>query len=526
MISIAHLIKDRAASDPTNNVLTFEHDGVDETRNYDQLWRNGQSLARGLLKKGVRQGDRIGLLLQNHPEFVEIMIANAIVGTVLVPLDPRMRDEKLAYMLRDANCVGVLAGEYAMGELAKATASLPALKWIVHVSEGSLENPIVPALPISALMSDGDILPIAITDPAMPMQIMYTSGTTGDPKGIVVSHARFVAAGGYGETMFSYRTGDRPYTGLSLTHGNAQFVTLAPSLFMGLRAVISRKFTKSRLWETIRRHGCTSFSLLGGMVTAIYSEPQHDDDADNPVRHVVSAGMPAAIWEDFRARFNLGIIEFYGAMEGGLLLNPLDAGPKGSCGKPPASFKIRIVGEDGTDVPDGSPGELWFANADGTPMSVNYIGNPEASAQKTHLGWLKTGDIVTQDADGWIYYQYRIGGGIRHNGDFINPAAVEKIIAESPAVSDVFVWGIPSSSGAPGEKDLVAAVVSNTDDLDIQQLFKWCRDKLEANMVPAYFQQVSAIPKTASEKPQERILQKLFADEQEHVSIEQGRDPI
>src|SRR5664279_2862748 len=136
---------------------------------------------------------------------------------------------------------------------------------------------------------------------------MYTSGTTADPKGVMIRHGRFVLSGRMGEQVFRYRHGDRPYTGLSLTHGNAQFVTMSPSLRMGLRAVFSRRFTKSRLWTVMRHYGCTTFSLLGGMATAIYSEPARPDDADNPVRFVVSAGMPKVIWEEFERRFGLEI---------------------------------------------------------------------------------------------------------------------------------------------------------------------------------------------------------------------------
>lgn len=519
--TIGHLIRARADELPNLDVLTFEHEGEQETRTYAELWRAGQALARGLKSRGIAKGDRIGLLLQNHPEFVELMVATSIVGCELVPLDPRMRGEKLSYMLRDAECVGVVAGDYAADNLAAVLSSLPALKWVAFVGDLPSPTPSIDTIVIGDLAIEGAELPLAIDSATAPMQIMYTSGTTGDPKGIVVTHGRFIAASGYGESMFGYNAGDRPYTGLSLTHGNAQYVTLAPSLGMGLRAVFSRRFTKSRLWEIIRRNGCTTFSLLGGMATAIYSEPERADDRDNPVRHVISAGMPTAIWETFRSRFGLDIIEFYGAMEGGLLLNPANAGPPGSCGKAPPSLQVRIVDEDGVDVADGEPGELWFGNADGSPMSVAYIGLPEASARKTEGGWLRTGDVVMRDTEGWIYFQFRSGGGIRHNGEFVNPAIVEKVIAEHPTVSDVFVWGVTAASGAPGEKDVVAAIVpADPASFDAQLLFGWCRERLDSGMVPSFIQQLDAIPKTASEKPQERFLAEAFEKDSSSVHTE------
>lgn len=520
-LSIAHLVQDKARSAPEFDVLTFENNGDQETRSYSQIWANSQQLARGLKNYGFKLGDHIGILLQNHPEFVEVMVASAILGLVFVPLDPRIRGEKLSFMLSNAKCRSVICGDYALEDVWAVRNSLPDIDYIFVVGKSSLaeqnrDNNVIPLMSLynfnsSSANTSCEVLPISVTRSDQPMQVMYTSGTTGDPKGIVVPHGRFVAATEFGESMFNYRAGDRPYTGLSLTHGNAQFVTLAPSLAMELGAVISRKFTKSRLWDIIRRYQCTSFSMLGGMATAIYSEPRCESDFDNPVRHVVSAGMSADIWEDFCHRFNVEVIEFYGAMEGGLLLNPMGVGPIGSCGKPPPMFNIRIVNENYEDVPVGQEGELLFGLADGTPINVEYLGLPEASAKKTKDGWLCSGDVVSMDDHGWIYYRYRLGGGLRHNGDFINPLAIEKVLAESPLVRDVFVWGVPSASGSPGEKDVVATVVlENQNEKKYHELFFWCRSKLEANMVPSYIQIVSEIPKTASEKPQERFLREAF----------------
>ena len=128
-----------------------------------------------------------------------------------------------------------------------------------------------------------------------PYQIIFSSGTTGDPKGIVGNHRR-IGATAFVAQLFGYQPDERPYTGLSFSHNNAQTTALIPALKFGYRAVISRRFTKSKLWDVCRRYGCTSFSVLGGMATALFAEPPRANDADNPVRMVISGGMPAAIW--------------------------------------------------------------------------------------------------------------------------------------------------------------------------------------------------------------------------------------
>jgi len=131
------------------------------------------------------------------------------------------------------------------------------------------------------------------------------------------------------------------------------------------------------------------------------------------------------------------------------------------------------------------------------------------------------GDIVRQDENGWLFFEFRKGGGIRHNGDFVNVAFVEKVIAECPGVDDVYVYGIPAASGAPGEKDVVAAVVpKHGTALDPQSIFRACRKKLEPNFVPSYIQVLDQIPKTASEKPQDRFLIEAFQSDKTRVYVE------
>ncbi|HUI26101.1 MAG TPA: AMP-binding protein, partial [Candidatus Kryptonia bacterium] len=332
----------------------------------------------------------------------------------------------------------------------------------------------------------------------------------GDPKGVVFPNVRFGLFGMLAG-LLGYRADDRPYTGLSLTHGNAQAVTLGPSLNMGLRAVFSRRFTKSRLWDICRRYGCTTFSMLGGMATAIYSEPPRPDDADNPVRMVIDAGMPGALCEAFERRFGARVFEWYGAVEGGLAFKPIGEGPVGSFGKPAPGLEMKIVDEEDHECPPGVIGEIVSRPASGESASVEYFRNEQASREKTARGWLRSGDMGHRDADGWFFFDYRKGGSIRHNGDFINTGFVEKAIAEHPAVSDVFVYGVPAASGAPGEKDVVAAIVSEPGvEFSPASVFRWCRRHLEPNFVPSYLQVVDEIPKTASEKPQERFLVHTF----------------
>ena len=518
---LADLVAIRAERSPDLDVITFEHlslDGgatPDEVRTYADLQIHANRLAAELVRRGLSRGDRFALMMRNHPEFVEAMIAASISATAFVPIDPRTKGEKLAYMLRNSRCRGVVCGDYCLPEVAAARRAVPEIEWVLTVESG--ESGVPSLADFSAVDSLAEVLakPVATVDvrlegPGDLLQIIYTSGTTGDPKGVVFPNLRF---GGYAMlgALFGYGPDERPYTGLSLTHGNAQAVTLANALCLEIPGVISRRFTKSRLWDICRRHGCTTFSLLGGMATAIYSEPPRPDDADNPVRFVASAGMPLAIWESFEKRFDVDIFEWYAAVEGGIAFRPIGQGPVGSFGKPAPGLEMKVLDEQDRECPPGVVGEICSRPAGGGRASVEYYENEKASQEKTRGGWLRSGDMGHTDAGGWLFFDYRKGGGIRHNGDFINPGYVEKCIAEHPTVSDVFVYGIPAASGAPGEKDVVAAVVvSEPARFPAAEIFALCRRGLESNFVPTYLQCVDEIPKTASEKPIERFLLEAF----------------
>jgi len=531
--NIASIVWSFARTEPDRASMVFEGgtSTPDITRTYGELWQNAQALARGLRGRGVAAGSVVAVLMANHAEFVELMVASALLRAILVPIDPRTKDEKLAFMIANSGATAVITADYALPNVEGVLAQKTTVRWIAALAtdEGpgrAVWDPRIEDL--ATLRLAGEDLPVPVGNGGDTMQIMHTSGTTGDPKGIVLTHRRFCDTAVAALKGFGYMPADRLYSGLSLTHANALQVTLAPALAGGLRVVFSRRFTRSRLWAITRKYGCTTFTLLGGMTTTIYAEAPRADDADNPVRFVVSAGMPAAIWERFERRFGVKVLEFYGSAEGGLAIKPLGQGPVGSIGRIAPQLMHRIVDDAGHEVEKGMPGELWLRPADGSDYRIEYFGNPEASARKGEGGWLHMGDVVREDTDGWLFFEYRKGGGLRRNGDFISPAYIEKAIAESGLVRDVFVYGVPASNGAPGEKDVVAAVVPAGETIDAQDLFLCCRRALEPNFVPTFVQVVQAIPKTASEKPQERILLQEFRERPQGVHLEQGarRAPV
>jgi crotonobetaine/carnitine-CoA ligase len=506
---IARLVEAQATLAPDFDVATFVEvlpDGSlrDERRSFAALHDRGRRLAAWLQHLGVRPGDRFALMLQNHPEFIEAMVAGAYLGATFVPLDPRSVGDKLVYMLNFVEARVVIAGDYAIDALAQIAKDVPAVRHVLVVGDQPSDMPNVDTLAYATGLPLSDTgLTTVIPDPDSAMFMMFTSGTTGNPKAVVRTHAKYMR-GMKGLRDLGVTATDTIYTGLPLCHINAHS-SLAAALSMPVRVVISRRFTKSRLWDICRAYGCTVFTLLGGMIPELYSVPERTDDADNPVRLVIASGMPAALWGEYERRFEVTISEVYGSTEaGGILLNVGGEGPRGSMGRPPRGMIAAVLDGQGAICPPGVAGELCFRPEAGETEAITYFRNTNASRDKTLGGWFRSGDIAHMDADGWFYFHHRAGGGVRRNGDFVNTGMVETVLAQSPQVADVYVYGVATPDNVAGEKTLVAALVLRDGTAD--DVRTWATGRLQKNELPEIWQVLDAIPKTVSEKPVDREL--------------------
>lgn len=524
---LGHLVVIKNKKCPGKVVLIFERENKpDEVVTYADIYFNAQKIGKELLKIGLKPGDRFAVYMRNHPEVIYSLTAASMTGTVAVIIDPRNKGETLSYILNDSKASCIFFADYLVNDVKEIEKNINIKhKYVLNSGDegdfteltknyNSLNE--VLAIPSQEYFRN------TIQNIMHPFQIIYTSGTTGMPKGVVQPNVRFFFMSSL-SYFFGYKKSDVLYTGLSLSHGNAQAVTVFPAIARELKAVVSRKFTKSRLWDITRKYGVTTFSLLGGMASGIYNEPPKPDDADNPVRMVVSAGTPYAIFDAFEKRFGVKILEWYAAVEGGFTCRPIGVGPAGSFGKRsiPLLIEFRIVDENDNDCPPGVKGELISRMKIGETR-VEYFGKEEDSKKKTRGGWLRSGDICHMDKDGWLFFDYRKGGELRRHGDFIPVDVVEKVIGEIDEVSDVYVYGIPSAGGAPGESDLVAAVSPFPGKtIDPQKIFSTCRQKLPANFVPSYVQILDEIPKTPSEKPKDHLLKTTFDPNAKNVFKEE-----
>ena len=519
---IAFEIDAKAEEKPDFQVITFENDEYpEEILIYQDIVLNGRKIAASLLKSGIGRGDAFALVMRNHPEFIYSLYAATLIGAIMLPIDPRTKGDRLAYLLNDSKSKGIIFTSEFMGNVEAVFGSIPELKTVGVVYKEGFNVPVSNKYPsLNEILSGPEVPPPdkICDDLNVPIEVIYTSGTTGDPKGVVIKGSRLAPFALIAQLVWQYTQEDKLYTGLSLTHGNAQGVTMMPSLLLGIPSVFSQKFTKKRLWDICRQYGCTSFSLLGGMMMGIFSEPPRENDADNSVRLVLSAGTPKMIWETFEKRFGVMIHEWYGAVEGGFAHKPPGIGPVGSFGKPlDGVLEMKIVKEDDSECETGEVGEI-IARAVSQPTEVEYLGKKNASEKKTRGGWLRSGDMGHVDENGWFYFDYRKGGGLRRSGDFIQPEHIEAVIAEHPDVCDLCAYGVPAASGAPGESDIVVAVAAfENRQIDVKSVYQHCFSRLDGNSVPSYLQVVELIPKTASEKNLDRLLREEFKQDSDNV---------
>ncbi|HYY88987.1 MAG TPA: class I adenylate-forming enzyme family protein, partial [Chloroflexota bacterium] len=283
---LSRLVSERAESEPDRLCLVFENGPLPVERLTNaEIAIQSNKLAHELRAAGLRKGDRLAVMLRNHPEFVYALVACSKLGLAGVPIDPRARGEKLRYFITFAECAATLTADYVVVDEGPADVlretGVPS--YVLSTPEGKAEGIELPRAWRSLNeVLDGPERPDAgqhvdqLTD---PFELSYTSGTTGDPKAIVLTYERMPLYLMIPTAFFGYRADDVPYTGLSLTHGNALVVTLLPALTGVVdHSVFSRRFTKTRLWDVCIEHGCTTWSNLGGIASAIYGEPPSPKD--------------------------------------------------------------------------------------------------------------------------------------------------------------------------------------------------------------------------------------------------------
>ncbi len=499
---LARLVEAKARKNGDRTAFRFSQRSL----SYVEVAQEVARVAHGLDRAGIRENDRVAILLFNTPEFVVSWFGLAHRGSVLVPLNTALKGEILRYELADAAPKGLVidARLWPQFEEVRPALDIPRV-WVADPSGAGASRP-SGAAPFAQLSESGAELPRVTRRPWDPAAIMYTSGTTGPPKGAIIPHEQYVRTAVELGRRSRLTSESVLFSALPLFHCNAQEMTALAAFLNDLTAAFDERFSASGFWESAARYGASHVSLLISMINVLYKQPARSTDRTHPVRTALTAGAAREIWPKFERRFGVSIIELYGMTECGCttLMNPPEAIRMGSVGTPLGFVEAAVVDDQDRPVPDGERGELVVRPSVPFSMFSGYLNKAEQTVEAWRNLWFHTGDYVTRDADGYYYFVDRKKDVIRRRGENLAPYDVESVLNQHPAVFETVVVGVPSPLG---EEDVKAFVQLRPGAaVPPRELFEFCAERLPFFMVPKYIEFIGEIPKTANQKAQRFLL--------------------
>lgn len=478
-MSLATLL-DRHASYRTDDLaFVFGEDRF----SWSQLRDRVDRLIAGLEAEGIGHGDHVAMLLDNCTPLVELYWAAAKAGIVVVPLSPLLRGNGLVSLITDSDAVAVIAMDHLAEHLDAARARLGEIapeRWFLvgtqkqgYRSFEELHDPAVEAPRAPADVSDQDVF-----------NIIYSSGTTGLPKGIVHTHAvREAYCTGF---TASYRVSpDSVIIHSGSLVFNGAFLTVMPWFYTGCTFVLMPGFDAGRMVSLMEAEHATHAMLVPSQIVQLLDDDRFDIDALPDVEMLCSVGAPLLLEHKLRLveRFPDRCYELYGLTEGFVtILDRSDFVRKaGSVGVPPPLYEMRIVDDDGHDVPVGTVGEIVGRG----PITMpGYYNREDLTADAIRNGWLHSGDLGRVDEDGYLFLVDRKKDLIISGGVNVYPKDIEEVVITHPAVHDVAVFGVPNDTW--GEQPVAAVQVS--DAVDPNEIREWVNERLSAR-----YQKVGAV---------------------------------
>ena len=465
---------------------------------YRTLYENSLRVAAGLASVGIGSGDCVALMMGNVVEHVLAWFGASCRNAIEVPLNTSFTPVQMSYVLEHSEARILFIEDQYLPLLAELAGKLTALQTVV-VSGSGHHRPQLPwrQIEFGELLAHPPATPASV-GPADALGILYTSGTTGMPKGVVVSQAQTYGRmwpGGPGTPTQA----DRSLIVLPIYHVIGQCRGLYNTLIAGGTVVLAPRFSASGFWDTCRQHRITFVPIVGVMVSYLLAQPPTPQDRDHPVRHV-ALGTTSPQVDEFRERFGIAKVSMsYGLTEaGGVLVG--DAEPTG-CGFLRPDFEARLVDDQDAPVAEGEVGELVLRAREPWATMTGYFKMPAETAERWRNLWLHTGDLMWRRDDGMFMFAGRIAERIRVRGENVSPAEVEHQLAAHPAVAECSVLGISAAGteGDVGEQEILAAVVLEAGQrIEFAELAAYLGQRLPHFAVPRYYHLFERLPRTAA----------------------------
>jgi crotonobetaine/carnitine-CoA ligase len=487
--SIAHLLARATVRWPDRMALTSVPDGVVLT--YAELAEVVERVAVALASSGVETGDRVAVMMANRAEYAFVWLACARLGAVMVPVNANYRRMDAGYLLHHANCSVVVCDRPSRQVVEAARTAADSLQRVLDVDAGDLADAVgtAPSVPVLAETT---------------LNIQYTSGTSGRPKGCVLSH-RYWLTLAYKNVLEAPRIveDDVLLTAQPFSYMDPQW-NLATSLACGARLVVLDRFHPSTFWRSVVEHRATFFYCLGVMPRLMLKMEPHAEERDHHLRVVTCSGIPPALHRQLEERFGVPWLETYGMTEIGnaaaMRLEDHDGHVgSGAIGRATASRELRVVDDHDRPLPRGEVGELVVR---GTGLMDGYYRDPDATERAFRNGWFHTGDLARIDERGFLYFAGRTKDVIRRSGENIAAAEVEEAIVAHPEVQLAACVAVPDELRGEEAKAYVVLRGDAFGDRDLLErgLPQHTAELLAAFKVPRYWEYRAQLPLTPSAK--------------------------
>lgn len=487
-------------------------------------------IANVFLDLGIEKGDHVALHLHSSPEFLMCLFGLAKIGAVAVPINEQYLADEAEYILENSDAICVVVeplfyetyqellarGHYFPKGVVVARAGTESPKSNIDFS--SIYTPLgtveegqqgiydfwMMRCEQSAILRDS--CELASDD---PVQIIYTSGTTSRPKGVVLTHANMVFSGLYGDWEVSLRGSDRVLTSMPACHSNFQLAALMPVITAGASLIIVEKYSATRFMKQIRHYKATVVQCVAMMLRTLLLQPVDPEEKNHCVREVLYfIPITDAEKEEFEQRFNMRIMNTYGSTESigwAITDPPVGARNWPSVGRAGLGYKARICDMDDNELPPGEVGEIQIKGERGRSVMLEYYNNPEATENTFSAdGWLKTGDQGYQDDNGWFYFVDRKVNMVKRSGENISTTELEEILEQHPAIAESAVIGVPD----PIRDQAIKAFVrfAPGESMTLAEVEQYCKDHMASFKVPTFYEVVEDFPRTCSMKIEKKLL--------------------
>ncbi len=500
--TLPDLLATRAASRPSKTFLTFV-DREMKTRakyTYAEVDAHASRVAAYLQKTGIKKGETVVLHMPNVPEFLFAWLGIAKAGAIMVATNLKSAPDEMEYFLTHSEAKCLISHAEHLEAVEPILEKCPAIREVILAGENTGKR-----TPFSKLLEGdpADFKAPAI-DPLDTCAILYTSGTTSRPKGVMITHGNYVWASEVMCRTTALREEDRHIVCAPFFHINAQTYSTLPALAAGADMVLMERFSKRRYWDVCAEHKPTVASLVTSMIRMLLSEPFHPQEKSHNLR-LVGCGAKTP---DFEKRYGVKTIGWFGMTE--TLTVPLatslqDAGKAGAIGFVNPGYRARVLREDGSPCGPGEVGALEIWGVPGVSLMKGYLKNEEATRETISPdGWLKTGDNVSVDERGYVTYVNRGKDMLKVGGENVAASEIERVVQSHPAVYEAAAIAIPDAM--LGEVPKVFALFREGKTATPEEIIAWCKERLASFKVPRAVEFRQELPRSTLDKVAKKVL--------------------